>query len=83
MNVGHVERVRELSAGRIARMRDQIDFRETGSLHVPAIRLHWNVVLEPAIHETVSAAASLTLGQHAAMLTRSNVRCILLALHLA
>src|SRR5580693_3098197 len=46
MNVGHVERVCELSAGRIARMRDQVDFCETGTLHVPAIRLHWNVVLE-------------------------------------
>ena len=46
MNVGNVERVAELSTGRITRMGYQIDFRETGTVHIPAIGLHRNMVLE-------------------------------------
>src|SRR5712671_520886 len=38
--------MRELSAGGIARMRNQIHFRETRSSDVPAVGLHRNVVLE-------------------------------------
>jgi len=41
-----VERVREFSAGRMARMRNQIGFCETRSLDVPAIRFHRDVMLE-------------------------------------
>src|SRR5260370_16950876 len=38
--------MRKLSAGGIARMRNQIHFRETRSSDVPAVGLHRNVVLE-------------------------------------
>jgi hypothetical protein len=37
MNVGDVERVRELSTGGISRMRNQIGLRKSGSLDIPTI----------------------------------------------
>src|SRR5215470_13063486 len=46
MNVGDIQGMREISTGRIPRMRYQIHFGEPRSVHVPAIGLHRNVVFE-------------------------------------
>src|SRR5213596_2111317 len=46
VNVSQIERISELAAGRIARVRDQIDFRKTGHLHLPVIGLDGDHVLE-------------------------------------
>src|SRR5205807_564683 len=58
-----VERVREFSAGRMARMRNQHGFCETRSLDVPAIRFHRNVMLEQiaGLGAPVEAPAPLRL----------------------
>src|SRR5205809_493997 len=54
--------MRELSAGGMARMRNQIHFRETRSRHVPAIGLHRNVVLEQIARVGTELAQDHLLG---------------------
>ena len=46
LHLGDVKRVAELSCARIPGMRDQIDFGEAWGLHVPAVGLHWDVMLQ-------------------------------------
>src|SRR5260370_326612 len=54
--------MRELSAGGIARMRNQIHFRETRSSDVPAVGLHRNVVLEVIARVGAKLAQDHLLG---------------------
>ena len=46
VNVGQIERVREVAVGAIARVRHQIDLRKARLVHVPPIRPERNVVFE-------------------------------------
>jgi hypothetical protein len=46
VDVGDVERMRELAVGPIATMGDKVELGEPGEGHVPVIRLQGNVVLE-------------------------------------
>src|SRR5260370_33234007 len=46
LNVGDVQRIAELSFTRISGMRNQIDFCKAGGLHVPAVGLHRDVMLQ-------------------------------------
>src|SRR6266849_3225830 len=63
MNIGHVQRMGEFPVGRIARVRNQIDFGEPRRGHVPTIRLHRNLMLQqqPRLGPPVDAPLLLPL----------------------
>src|SRR2546426_2836232 len=62
MDVGHIQGMSEFSRARIARVGDQVHFGEPWRGHLPAIRLHWNVVLEQMAGLGAAIDAPLPLG---------------------
>src|SRR3989475_1837787 len=52
MDVGHIQGMSEFSRARIARVGDQVHFGEPWRGHLPAIRLHRDVVLERSEEHT-------------------------------